>query len=514
MSSYIELDKQSSFPSATNTGKIVFGVSTSGEPKFTDSTGNSYTFGTGSLYTTASLPYKEYFAIITQAGTDAPTVDSVVINTLGFTPVWEYVGGGEYRIPFSSTLDSRKLTSDIIKDYDGNTPITGYKVANDAAISASNFSNFNNTVITTVTQSDGKILVGGSFTSFNGTGANRIIRLNSNGSIDGDFSYGSGFGDNVYTIAIQSDGKITVGGDFSGYNGTAVNNIVRLNSNGSIDNTFNIGTGFDNQVYTIAIQSDGKILVGGTFQVYNGTGTKRLIRLNTDGSIDNTFTTGDGCNSDINTIAIQSDGKILVGGDFSNYNETGINRIARLNSDGSIDNTFNIGTGFNSPVRTIAIQSDGKILVGGDFSDYDGTTASCITRLNTDGLIDNAFNIGTGFNDFVNTITIQSDGKILVGGRFTGYDSTDAYRIARLNINGTIDSTNFLVGNLGFNSTVNTIATLENGNILAGGDFTADIDNDSPYSYMALINNPYSYQIKATGDSTLNQQQIYLKINN
>ena len=517
MPSYIELDKQASLPAASNTGKVVFGINTAGEPEFTDSNGNTYNFGTGSLV--PSSPYVEYLTNITQVAENAPTIDYTTINTLGFTPVWEYVEGGVYRFPFNNPIDSRKLISDIPIKYSGEPTVFGYKVANDAAITASNFSNFNNKIVTALIQPDNKILVGGIFSDFNGTGVNRIIRLNSDASIDGDFSSGTGFDDSVDTLAIQSDGKILIGGVFTTYNGTAVNRIARLDTSGSIDNTFSIGSGFGDEVNTIAIQSDGKILVGGVFSSYNGTTSSCIARINTSGSIDNTFTIGSGFNDTVNTIAIQSDGKILAGGVFTDYNGTGANYIVRINSDGSIDNTFNIGTGFDNPVNTVVIQSDGKILVGGKFTDYNGTVVGGIIRLNSDGSIDNTFIAGI-FDDgagdpTVNTVAIQFDDKILVGGPFTTYNGNSASRIARLKSNGTIDNDNFFTdGNIGFNNIVRTIVTLENGNILAGGEFTEDI-NTNPYSYMALINNPYSYQINTKGaDGVLNQQQIYIKLYN
>jgi len=329
---------------------------------------------------------------------------------------------------------------------------------------------FNNTVNTIAIQSDGKILVGGWFSSYNGTTRNRIIRLNSDGSIDDTFNIGTGFNSDVVAITIQSDGKILVGGFFTSYNGTTSNRIIRLNSDGSIDNTFSIGTGFNDGVQVIQLQSDGKILVGGRFTSYNGTTINRIIRLNSDGSIDNTFNIGTGFNNVFLTIKIQSDGKILLGGTFTLYDGTTRNRIIRLNSDGSIDNTFNIGTGFNSFVNSIQIQSDGKILVGGGFTSYNGTTSNLIIRLNSDGSIDDTFNIGTGFNDFVNTLTTQSDGKILVGGQFTSYNGTTSNRIIRLNSDGSRDDT-FSIGT-GFNNTVVIIQLQSDGKILVGGQFT------------------------------------------
>jgi uncharacterized delta-60 repeat protein len=329
---------------------------------------------------------------------------------------------------------------------------------------------FNNTVNIIKTQSDEKILIGGLFTVYNNVSSSRITKLNSDGSIDNTFTIGTGFDNSTTTIQIQSDGKTLVGGAFTSYNGTTSNRIIRLNSDGSNDNTFITGTGFGSTVNTIALQSDGKTLVGGLFTSYNGTTSNRIIRLNSDGSIDNTFSIGTGFNNPVNIIAIQSDGKILVGGLFTSYNGTTSNRIIRLNSDGSIDNTFITGTGFNNAIQIIQIQSDGKTLVGGAFTSYNGTTSNRIIRLNSDGSIDNTFSIGTGFNFNVNAIQIQSDGKILAGGTFGSYNGTTSNRIIRLNSDGSIDNT-FITGT-GFNNTVNTIQTRSDNKILIGGNFT------------------------------------------
>jgi len=329
----------------------------------------------------------------------------------------------------------------------------------DGSVNSTYNSGFDSYVQVIVIQSDNKLLVGGNFYSYNGTGASRIIRLNSDGSVDSSFVYGSGFNGKttVQTIAIQSDNKILVGGGFNNYNGTGANYIIRLNSDGSVDSSFVYGDGFDDLVNIITIQSDNKILVGGGFNNYNGTGANRIIRLNSDGSVDSSFVYDDGFDSDVQTIVIQSDGKILVGGYFRNYNGTGANRIIRLNSDGSVDSSFVYGSGFDNLVNIITTQSDNKILVGGYFNSYNGTGANYIIRLNSDGSIDSSFVYGSGFDNLVNIITTQSDNKILVGGYFNSYNGTGANYIIRLNSDGSVDSS-FVYGD-GFNTFVQTIAT-------------------------------------------------------
>jgi uncharacterized delta-60 repeat protein len=160
---------------------------------------------------------------------------------------------------------------------------------------------------------------------------------------DRGFGFGDGANGATYTTAIQSDGKIVIGGNFTSYNGTASNYIARLNTDGSLDGGFNPGTGANNYILTTRVQSDGKIIIGGHFTTYNGTARNRIARLNTDGSLDAGFNPGTGADSYIGTTAIQSDGKIIIGGGFTSYNGTARNYIARLNTDGSLDAGFNPG---------------------------------------------------------------------------------------------------------------------------------------------------------------------------
>ena len=346
-------------------------------------------------------------------------------------------------------------------------------------------SGFNGNIFTITLQSDGKILVGGNFTSYSGVSRNYLIRLNTDGSIDTSFSIGTGFSGGVNAIELQSDGKILVGGNFTSYSGVTSNRIIRLNTNGSIDNSFVIGTGFNtNQVQDIQLQTDGKILVGGSFTSYSGVSSNRIIRLNTDGSIDNSFVIGTGFNTgQVQDIQLQTDGKILVGGLFGSYSGVSRNNIIRLNTDGSVDNSFVIGGGTNSNVWSIKTQSDGKILVGGTFTSYSGVSRNRIIRLNTDGSVDNSFVIGTGFNSGVFTMQLQSDGKILVGGQFTTYSGVSRNYLIRLNTDGSID-TSFSIGT-GFNNSIRTIQLQPDGKILVGGDFTTL--NSEPSSKFALI---------------------------
>ncbi len=343
---------------------------------------------------------------------------------------------------------------------------------------------FSGTVDPSITDIDllstGKFVMSGEFNSYNGTSANRIIQLNADGTVYSGFSYGSGFTpDTTNEIAELSDGRLIIVGQFTNYNGTSCTRIIGLNGNGTVNTGFTTGTGFNVDPGPIERQSDDKVVIGGNFWEYNGTTSPKIIRLNTDGSYDNTFVVGSGftsggtfnnLDSEVGCLAIQSDGKIVVGGNFDAYSGTSVTRICRLNSDGSLDNTFSTGTGLNGVPVEIKIQSDGKIVVGGFFTSYNGTTSNRIVRLNTDGSIDTSFSgVTTGFNEAVLAIEFLSDERIVIGGDFTSYNSSSANKIICLNTNGSVNTS--MTFGTGFNLYVSAINVLEFNNLLVGGLF-------------------------------------------
>lgn len=330
----------------------------------------------------------------------------------------------------------------------------------------------NNRIFALAAQQDGKHIVGGSFTSWNGTALNRLTRINRNGTRDASFSIGTGPNSQVTAIAVASDGKILIGGAFSAYNTALSNRLARLNVNGGLDNTFNMGSGFaGGSVNSIAIQSDGRIVVVGTFTSFNGTGCGRIVRLNTDGSLDATFNVGAGANGDIYSLALDASGKALIAGSFTAVGGVARPGLARLNTGGTLDTSFNPGVGPNGAVYCVAHQRDGKILVGGLFTSFNGSTpAARIARLNRDGTFDSSFSIGTGFNSWVYTIVLQGDGKLLVGGDFTTFNGNSRGRLVRLNTNGSLD-TGFSTGTT-FNNWVYSITWQPEGRVTVGGGFT------------------------------------------
>jgi uncharacterized delta-60 repeat protein len=322
-------------------------------------------------------------------------------------------------------------------------------------------------------QADGKVLVGGDFTTIDTTGRNRIARLNGDGTLDVGLDPGTGANSQVQAVVHQPDGKVLIGGYFTTVDSVGRNRIARLNANGSLDTSFDPGSGANNAVRAVALQPDGKVVIGGRFITFNSVGRVRVARLSATGAVDTSFDPGNGANDMVVAVAVH-DNKVFIGGYFTTVDSVSRNRIARLNTNGSLDTGFNPGTGANNSVLALAVQPDGKVIIAGDFTTVNSVTRNRIARLNTNGSVDTSFDPGDGPNLLVRSVAIQPDGKVIIGGSFTGVAGVGRYRIARLNEDGTLD-TSFDPGT-GANSWVDAVAVQSDGKVLIGGDFTT-VDN-------------------------------------
>ena len=333
---------------------------------------------------------------------------------------------------------------------------------------------FDNAVRTLALQLDGNLIVGGDFLNLNGKPLSYLCRLDTDGTVDEGFNTGTGFNGKIYTSSIQPDGKIIVGGNFTAFNGVTAGRLVRLNNDGSHDPTFNSAIAAVNGIiYQIALQPDGKVIIAGSFTVYNGTTVNRIARIFPDGSLDTTFATGLGTSANITNIQIQPDGKIILAGNFSSFNGVDANKIVRLNPDGSNDITFSTGTGFDDDCTALFLQSDGKILVGGRFTQYNGIMANRIIRLNPDGSIDLGFLSGTGLsNGIVYAIKTDVSGNIMLGGSFSDlYNGIDVNRLLLLNSDGTVKS-DFDIGSGPATASVLSLNNAADGSWFIGGSFS------------------------------------------
>jgi uncharacterized delta-60 repeat protein len=293
-------------------------------------------------------------------------------------------------------------------------------------------------------QPDGKVLIGGRFTEVNGHAASGIARLNVDGTVDTGFnppdffSNQGGLGSSIWSIGVQADGKIVVGGRIYGADTTFKPGVWRLNANGSLDTSFFVQEicqvcGFVT-VYDIGFQSDGKIILGGSFSFLPIELGRNLVRLNTDGTVDASFSV---TIPDVKDIEVLADDKIIAVGGTA-FETTPF--IRKYNANGSTDAAFtqiNVGTGHAEALRLLP---DGRSLVGGRFTSLNGFAQGRISRINADGTMDLTFNQNNpGANDAIFDIDLNSDGKILIAGNFSTYNSTPKQRIAQLNTDGTLD---------------------------------------------------------------------------
>lgn len=291
-------------------------------------------------------------------------------------------------------------------------------------------------------QSDQKIVVGGSFTSIGGVPGSRIARLNANGTADATFNPRGGPNQAVSGLVIQGNGQIVIYGPFTTVGAYSRSGIARLNSDGSVDTIFNAGAGVNgNEIGAMAVQPDGKMVVGGYFHAFNGDSTKgNLVRLNLDGTVDPTFSGYTGLNGQVLSVVIQGNAKIVVSGRFTTVNGTTRKYVARLNPNGSLDMGFDAGTGPTLEGAKVLLQADGKLIVQDSFT---GATAADsrrnLYRLNAEGTLDPSFNVGTGFGIGVPNASLGPDDRVVVAGDFTTVDGLTRLRIARLQINGAVD---------------------------------------------------------------------------
>lgn len=344
-----------------------------------------------------------------------------------------------------------------------------------------------------VQQPDGKLLVGGQFTEFDGDPAHYIVRLNLDGTRDTSFSSQLDHS-SVRAIALQDDGKIIIGGNFLTIDGISRNAIARLNSDGSLDLTFDPASGFNQEVRTIDVQTDGKIVVGGLFStfdyVWGGSQTPAggIARLNSDGSLDTSFDIGGFSGStgigqrQIHKVIVQPDGKILVAGHFSHYGGDPGLLIVRLNTDGTLDDSFNANNnfstafdGFYGQVYDMELLPDGKIMITGNYSG----NAKGLNRLNSDGSLNTSFVVSPAISDHRGfTLAVQSDGKVLAARVYFG-SSGQNFVVERYNADGALDET---FPEKILNNDVKDIIVQNDGNITFVGYF-----NYNPMGIMRLL---------------------------
>ncbi|MCC6702442.1 MAG: T9SS type A sorting domain-containing protein [Fluviicola sp.] len=430
-----------------------------------------------------------------------------------------------------------------------NTPISGIVMLDSTGMIVSNFNveGVNSTtssswIANLHLQENGKILLYGSFNEFNSNPCNRLIRLNTNGTLDSTFNSNitNAF---IYKCISQIDGKIILAGNFDGNSSPNSFKLFRLLETGEIDTTFvENDLGNNAFIFDIKTQTTGKLIVAGKFSNYMGVTTGGIIRLNEDGTIDNSFTLNtSNFTKNIKKIELLSDDSFYAVGDFNNFSNQAQQCIVKLSADGLLDPYLNIDYDFNPEVNNVSaivndivvlpngnlicvglfnlykgvavknmislfpngdlnveflpytgsngfvncIKTDAlnRIIVGGEFTMYNNVRTGALFRLNENGTLDTTFQIGIGPNGYIKSIQIQYDGKIVVAGNFSNFNGINRNGIVRLLENGSIDL-NYNPGDIFLTNNnvpiVNSIVLQGDGKIIAGGNFGYALLNGYP----------------------------------
>jgi hypothetical protein len=339
------------------------------------------------------------------------------------------------------------------------------------------------------------VMISGSFGSINDVTREFIGRTNTNGTTDLTWPNASTEFDSSVTAPIvpQSNGKQIVGGAFTTYNGTNVGRICRLNIDGSLDTTFNTGgTGFNNTVNAIWVNTDNTILVGGEFTTYNGVSANKIIKLNSDGTINDTFDYGSGFNDSINWIEKNGSG-YYIGGKFTTFKGSSYLRFIVINDLGNILGP-NLGNGTNGEVFNIQVDGSGNYAyIGGDFNTWNGLSiASDIVKVSTSTwTFDSTFNtnVNGGSNGNVRALIYDNPtSRLYIGGTFTTFSGNSSLsRLLALNDNGT----SYTTFNTNKITPSNFIRRMSNSNITPDSFYIMgafqDYDSDFAKNRIALI---------------------------
>jgi uncharacterized delta-60 repeat protein len=320
-------------------------------------------------------------------------------------------------------------------------------------------------IIDLALQPDGGILVAGRFNSFDGVSRRGLARLRTNGKLDYEKVdvYGT-----VNALAMQPDGRILIAGDFNAVNGMMRPRIARLEPNLALDPLFYTGEGPDGEVFSV-VMDNADIFLTGAFQHIGEANLSRVARLYPSGQIDPAFQLGAGADGPVLAAALLGNGKLLIGGNFHNFRGSPRDYMCAILSSGKASGVYRRDVK-GGPVKVIVIQPDGKILIAGQFSALHNDEFKGIARLNPSGTVDSGFNPGSGVDRTVETVAVQRDGKIFIGGDFTTFNGVPCALLARLNPDGSLDNSFFprMVG-----ERVRKILVQPDGRILVAGQFTS-----------------------------------------
>ena len=331
---------------------------------------------------------------------------------------------------------------------------------------------FNGTVYCSLV-SGSYIYVGGSFTSYNNQSCLNLVKISlADGSLDTNFRSNTGFNNTVFSLALDGS-NLYVGGAFTSYKGTTRQFIAKLNATtAALDTTFDSASGFNGQVKSIALDGSGNLYAGGDFTSYKGTTRQLIAKINaTTAALDTTFDSTSGFNGQVRSIALDGS-NLYVGGSFTSYKGITRQYIAKINATtAALNTTFDTASSFNNAINVIALDGLGNLYAGGSFASYKGTARQNVAKINaTTAALDTTFNTAVGTDNYLQTLTLDGSGSLYIGGFFNTYKGTAVKMIAKINATTAALDTTFDSSN-GFNTDVYTISVGGSGNLYVGGGF-------------------------------------------
>lgn len=323
---------------------------------------------------------------------------------------------------------------------------------------------------------DGTTLIAGAFTQVNGGPAVRVAKLLNDGSLDPNFNMGVGPNNIVRALVALPDGSVVIGGGFTMVGSQAIRGVARLLANGALDPTFDpmaVVTSEYISVNDLALDGDGRLIIGGGFTLSGEPEQRNLMRILPDGSHDTTFPIGSGTSSSVNVLTLRPDGSMLVGGLFSSIADQPRTGLAALAPDGTLDPTFiaDIRHPDGVEISGLTRTADGDLLVWGRMLSVDGRYHLALARLQPNGTVEPSFNPGKGAGGIVKGMAVMADGRIAIGGDMVSYNDTPRPYLAFLTPDGALDPV--FNGGAGPNAQVQLLIPMPGDRLFIAGEFTS-----------------------------------------
>lgn len=346
-------------------------------------------------------------------------------------------------------------------------------------------------------QADGRVLVAGQFEEIAGVRRHCLARLLADGKVDPTFLSTNSqfeFGGCVRAIAPLRDGGVLVGGQFERVNGGRRHALARLNAHGGLVESFDVGLDRGAVIHAVAVRSDGRVLVGGEFERVGDAERANVACLLPDGALDPAFAV-EGADASVRAFALLPDGRVVVAGEFRQFGEMRRFGVVRLEPDGTPDAgfepRFEVGLD-RAMVLALALQPDGRMVAGGYFDSVNGQPRNAVARVLPDGALDEGFEAalnGLAEPPLVTSLVLRSDGRLLVGGRFHAVARSVREGLARLYTDGRLDGSFDAGGGIRWESgtRVEALGLVPDGQLAVGGDVALDTATGSPS--FALLSN-------------------------